>query len=300
MPLVYRPARAQDLATAEALVVTSINDLTERHGFGPMATATPPNFQLFSLKDDADGLWIAEDGGSILGFAWSWVCGDVWFLAQLFVDPAQQGRGIGNELLKLTLEHARKSRAAHKALITFTFNRVSQALYIRHGLFPKMPIYYFAAARERVAAELSKTTLNSMAINDTAAHMKKLAEIEACAVGIAREKHHRYLLQDPTNTGILLCAGSECVGYAYLGSNGHIGPLAVTRVDVLGDAFTTAFNMEDASSTEKISAFLPGTCDSALSLAINHGMRITFPMLLMASPGYGDWTQYLPRNPGFM
>jgi hypothetical protein len=29
-------------------------------------------------------------------------------------------------------------------------------------------------------------------------------------------------------------------------------------------------------------------------------MRITFPMLLMASPGYGTWTQYLPRNPGFM
>jgi hypothetical protein len=37
-----------------------------------------------------------------------------------------------------------------------------------------------------------------------------------------------------------------------------------------------------------------------LSLAVNDGMRITFPMLLMASPGYGVWTKYLPRNPGFM
>jgi ribosomal protein S18 acetylase RimI-like enzyme len=89
---------AKELATTEALVVASINDLTERHGFGSMATASPPNFQLFSLKDDPDDLWIAEDGGDILGFAWSWVCGDVWFLAQLFVEPAQQGRGIGNEL----------------------------------------------------------------------------------------------------------------------------------------------------------------------------------------------------------
>ena len=52
MPLVYRPAHAQDLARADALVVASINDLTERHGFGSMATARPPNFQLFSLKDD--------------------------------------------------------------------------------------------------------------------------------------------------------------------------------------------------------------------------------------------------------
>jgi ribosomal protein S18 acetylase RimI-like enzyme len=179
MPLVYRPALAQDLATAEALVIASINDLTERHGFGPMATASPPNFQMFSLKDDPGGLWVAEDGGDILGFAWSWVCGDVWFLAQLFVDPNQQGRGIGNELIKLTLEHARKSRAAHKALITFTFNRVSQGLYMRHGLFPKMPIYFFGAARERVLSGLPDAPLSRLVIEDTAAHMKALAEIDA-------------------------------------------------------------------------------------------------------------------------
>jgi hypothetical protein len=43
------------------LVVASINDLTERHGFGAMATAHPPKFQLFSLKDDPDGLLVAED-----------------------------------------------------------------------------------------------------------------------------------------------------------------------------------------------------------------------------------------------
>lgn len=300
MALVYRPARAQDLATTDALVVASINDLTGRHGFGSMATSSPPNFQLFSLKDDPDGLWIAEDGGDILGFAWSWVCGDVWFLAQLFVDPAQQGRGIGNELLKLTLEHARKSGAAHKALITFTFNRVSQGLYIRHGLFPRMPIYFLSAARERVIAGLPESPLRIIAIDGTAAHMKKLAEIDVRAVGVAREKHHRYLLNDPGTNGVMLCAGSECVGYAYIGSNGHIGPLAVTQADVLGDAFTTALKIAADRSSGKISAFVPGTCDSALSLAVNHGMRITFPMLLMASPGYGAWTQYLPRNPGFM
>ncbi len=300
MSLVYRLAQAQDLVAADALVVASINELTARHGFGPMATASPPSFQLFSLKDDPDGLWVAEDGGDILGFAWSWVCGDVWFLAQLFVDPVQQGRGIGNELLKRTLEHARKSGAAHKALITFTFNRVSQGLYIRHGLFPKMPIYFFGAARERVMAGLPESPLRSIAIDDTAAHMKRLAEIDARAVGVARAKHHRYLLNDPATTGVMLCAGSECVGYAYISSNGHIGPLAVTRAGVLADAFTTALKMAADDSSEKISAFLPGTCNSALSLAVNHGMRITFPMLLMASPGYGDWTQYLPRNPGFM
>ena len=91
MPVVCRPARAQDLEFADTLVVSSINDLTERHGFGPMAVSSPPRFQLFSLQDDARGLWVAEEDGRFLGFAWSWVCGDMWFLAQLFVSPDHQG-----------------------------------------------------------------------------------------------------------------------------------------------------------------------------------------------------------------
>jgi ribosomal protein S18 acetylase RimI-like enzyme len=300
MALIYRPAQAQDLATADALVVASINDLTVRHGFGTMASLSPPNFQLFSLEDDPDGLWIAEDGGNLLGFAWSWVCGDIWFLAQLFVDPAQQGRGIGNELLKLTLEHSRKSGAPHKALITFTFNRVSQGLYMRHGLLPKMPIYFFDATRERVMEGLRKPPLRSIATDANATTMEKLAEIDSHAIGFRREKHHRYLLNDPATKGVLLCAGSEVVGYSYISSGGHIGPLAVRDADVLGDAFMTALKMAADGSSQKVSAFLPGTCESALCLAVELGMRITFPMLLMASPGFSTWTRYLPRNPGFM
>jgi hypothetical protein len=84
MPILYRPSREEDLERTDQLVVASINDLTQRHGFGPMAASHPPEFQLFSLKDDANGLWVAEEADQILGFAWSWVCGDLWFLAHLF------------------------------------------------------------------------------------------------------------------------------------------------------------------------------------------------------------------------
>ena len=74
MPILCRPAREEDLERSDRLVVASINDLTQRHGFGPMAAAHPPEFQLFSLKDDAGGQWVAEEANEILGFAWSWVC----------------------------------------------------------------------------------------------------------------------------------------------------------------------------------------------------------------------------------
>jgi hypothetical protein len=29
-------------------------------------------------------------------------------------------------------------------------------------------------------------------------------------------------------------------------------------------------------------------------------MRVTNPMVLMANRDFGNWAQYLPRNPGFM
>jgi hypothetical protein len=48
-----------------------------------------------------------------------------------------------------------------------------------------------------------------------------------------------------------------------------------------------------------VSAFLPGVSD-ALGIAVEHGMRITFPMVLLSTRDFGDWTRYLPRNPGFM
>jgi len=300
MSLIYRPARAEDLPKTDALVVSSINDLTERHGFGPMASPSVPDFQLFSLQDDPDGLWIAEDGGKILGFAWSWTCGNLWFLAQLFVDPAEQGRGVGDELLQFTLQHAQKSGAVHRALITFAFNRVSQGLYIRHGLYPKMPIYFFGVARERVMANVPVSQLRSVRIENIAAHRDNLVMIDALAIGVTREKHHRYLLDSPEITGFMLHAGGECVGYAYVSSSGHIGPLAVARADLLSDALTAALKLASDHSTEKITAFVPGTCHKALKTAVDQGMRITMPMLLMASPGYGSWDQYLPRNPGFM
>jgi ribosomal protein S18 acetylase RimI-like enzyme len=164
----------------------------------------PSQLSAVFAEGDPDGLWIAEDGGEILGFAWSWVCGELWFLAQLFVNPTQQGRGIGNELLKLTLHHARQSKAAHKALITFTFNRVSQGLYIRHGLFPRMPIYFPGARREQVTERLPKPPLESVAIGDTPSSIEKLFKIDSRAIAVSREKHHRYLLNYPASTGVLL------------------------------------------------------------------------------------------------
>jgi ribosomal protein S18 acetylase RimI-like enzyme len=297
--MLYRPARVEDLSAAQELVVASINDLTKRHGFGPMASARPPHFQTFCLKDDPDGLWIAEDAGRIVGFALSWACDNLWFLAELFIAPDQQGRGVGQELLRRTLQHASNRGATRKALITFTFNRVSQGLYIRHGMRPRLPIYMLDVASDTLAGRLPAVSLRSEPLADTPAHLDRLASIDATALGVSRSKHHRYLLGDDAMKGIVLYDATDCVGYAYVSRSGHVGPLAASRAEITGAAFGSALALAAGTGAPRVSVFVPGTSD-ALQAAIEHGMRISFPMVLVSDQPFGDWRRYLPRNPGFM
>jgi len=297
--LSVRPARETDLERADELVCASINEITAQHGFDPFATRSPPNFQLFSLRDDPTGLWVAEQDRRLVGFGFSWICGDLWFLAQLFVSPEKQGGGIGAELLKRTLTQAEVSRCAHRALITFAFNRVSQGLYMRHGLFPTVPIYFFAVDTDRLRPRPSRS-LRIEALEDTRRVLRQLADVDGSAFGVSRAKHHKYLMADLTCNGFGLFAGSECVGYAYLSKTGHIGPLAVANNDILSDAFETALSLVVDGGSPHTSASIPATARSAIERAVEQRMRITMPMLLMTDGGFGQWTRYLPRNPGFM
>ncbi|MBB4259771.1 MULTISPECIES: GNAT family N-acetyltransferase [unclassified Bradyrhizobium] len=299
MAVVCRPACSDDLARADELVVASINELTERRGFGKMASSRPQHFQAFSLADDPEGLWVAEDDGDIVGFAWSWVCGELWFLAQLFVAPDRQSDGIGNQLLGKSFAHAVTRGASVKALITFAFNNVSQGLYIRHGLFPRCLIYMVSVPRERLASRLAEPPLRLEPLAAATARFEDLVPIDVSALGVSRAKHHRYLLGDSTTNGFTIHAGRESIGYVYI-SDGHIGPLAVRRPDLVGPAFAAALSLAARSDVATISAFLPGSSEPALKVATDYGMHLTFPMLLMSNRQFGDWVSYLPRNPGFM
>ena len=299
MPIVVRAACAAELARAEELVVDSINDLTVRHGFGSIAASRPADFQAFCLRDDPRGVWLAEDDGEIAGFAVSWVCGRLWFLAELFVAPGRQGQGVGNALLERTLRHASEAGATEKSLITFAFNVVSQGLYVRHGLFPRVPIHVCGAEREGLARRARGSTLRTTSMRSAATDFEMLRRLDLATLGVSREKHHRYLLGDPALEGVFLEDAGECVGYAYVAAAGHVGPVAVMHAHAMAAAFRTALAMAVAGGAPRISAFVPGPSD-ALAIASELGMRFTLPMVLMAARDFGDWTRYLPRNPGFM
>jgi len=298
MPVIFRVARRDELQRLQDLIVVSINDLTERHGFGAMASVRPALFQLFSFDDDPRGLWVAEEDNEIIGSAFSWVCGDLWFLAELFVHPERQKSGVGRELLRRTLRHAEEASAKTRALITFTFNTVSQGLYIRNGLFPRLPMYMFSADCKMLRDSDANGQLKVCRLASRDVGVAAAFDIKT--LGISREKHHRHLLSDPAMQGYMLHENGEPVGYAYVAATGHVGPLAVAAADAMRPVFDAALDIAAQMQSAQVSAFLPGNCEAALGVAGERGMRITLPMVLVSDRDFGDWRCYLPRNPGFM
>ena len=300
MAIRYRPARDADLQPAQELIVASINDLTARHGYGPIASVRPPIFQQQSLADDPRGLWIAEDGDRMVGAVFSWMCDDLWFLAELFVDPAQQGKGVGAELLWRVFAQAEDGKARTRALITFAFNAVSQSLYMREGMFARLPLHMLAGERMHIAAALPATDLRCERIDSIEANGHALDRLDAGALGVSRQKPHRLLIADPAMAGYLFHRGLECVGYAWIAGSGHIGPLAAASHDDMRDVFATALRIATQGQSKRVSALVPGNNEAALDIAARCAMRVTLPMVLASNRDFGDWRRYLPRSPVFM
>jgi GNAT superfamily N-acetyltransferase len=300
MAITLRPIREDELQRAQELIVESINDLTDRHGFGRVASVRSPAFQLFCLQSDRDGFWIAEDSGEIVGSAFSWVCEDLWFLAELFIAPGRQGTGIGRELLLRALDHADRTAAGTRALITFPFNVVSQALYIRHGMFPRLPIYMYSVERKVLRDRIVDEPLKFRRAEASGPDISLMGGLDRSALGVSREKHHRHLLSNAEMKAYLFHENDDYIGYAYIASTGHVGPVVVRTGKAMAPVLGTALKVASEAETDHVSAFLPGCCEAALEVAATHRMRITLPMVLVANREFGDWRRYLPRNPGFM
>jgi hypothetical protein len=165
-------------------------------------------------------------------------------------------------------------------------------------MFPRLPVYMMNGDRSDFLVGNFETPLKYKMTSP--ADIFTLATLDRSVLGVSREKHHSYLLTDPAMKGFLFYEGQDCTGYAYVASTGHIGPVAVTRRDNMGRALDTALRIAAEGQSNQVSAFLPGNCEAALSIAAKHRMRITFPMVLLSDREFGDWKRYLPRNPGYM
>jgi GNAT superfamily N-acetyltransferase len=271
MDVTYRSARAEDLELGVRVVEQAFNELRGRNGLRPVPRREPV-FQRFAHGEDPTGLWVAETEDAVIGFAFSWMRQRFWYLAQLFIRPDIQARGIGQALMSCTLEQAARNGAENRALITLGYNMAATGLYIRNGLYPREPLYRLVAPVVALTGRLAMDP-NTVAtpLGPYSGDHAWLDAMEEAVIGFRRGTQHDFLQRTPGTRALCIDARGRRAGYAYVAAEGHIGPLLAVP------------------EAERILATL-----SPL------GFRIEESMLMMAAHSFGDWTRYLPSSPGIM
>ena len=86
------------------------------------------------VETDPGGCVVAEIGGLVVGYAQAIVRGDIWFLAQLFVQPEVHALGVGQELLRRSMQYGRDRSVRIFSVVSST-SPAAQALYMRSGMY---------------------------------------------------------------------------------------------------------------------------------------------------------------------
>src|ERR1700738_4417564 len=300
MDITCRPAKPEDLEEAERVVQQSGNALLVRHGLQPWPAPPSTAFPKFCLAQDPSGLWVAEDGDTILGFGFSWMSEKFWCLSQLFVRPEAQAKGIGQALLSKTLMQAERNGAANRALITFASNIVSTGLYLKNGLYPREPLYEMAASAEAVAQKLAEAGCVITPIAPCPDAGEWIVRIDRELLGFGRDLHHQFLLGGFAARAVRIEHAGRAVGYAYISARGHVGPLAIAPDADAKAVVTTALRCALEGGATRVSMLVPGRADVVMQTALAVGFRIEEPLVLMAWRPFGNWSNYLPRTPGFL
>jgi ribosomal protein S18 acetylase RimI-like enzyme len=300
MDITYRPAKSEDLDPAARIVQQAYNDLRVRHGLAPTVSLRPPLFQAFCLAEDPDGLWVAEADEGIVGFGFSWMSQNFWFLSQLSIKPETQARGIGQALLSKTLRQAQRSGADNRALITLAYNTVSTGLYVRNGMYPREPLYRLLAPASVVAQNITVTDYDVAPIAPWPEPREWIGRIDEEILGFRRDSHHRFLLSGFAPRAVSIERARRPVGYGYISADGHVGPLAVAADADPKAVVASVVRCALDGRPKQVSMIVPGRADQILGAVSELGFRIDEPYVLMSALPFGDWRHYLPSNPGFM
>ncbi len=127
--VVVRPATVADLVRIREIEVASFSDPWTLAAFRSML-AQP---QVLAR--------VADEAGRVIGYSVAWVVADEAELANLAVDPARRGEGIGARLLDALLAELAARGGATVYLEVRDSNEAAQALYRSRG--------FLAAGRRR-------------------------------------------------------------------------------------------------------------------------------------------------------
>lgn len=315
--LTFRAARPDELTDCAGIWRTSINDYIVPMGQAEIPAETNPITRLFMHLRSTDPerfvVAVVPDGSGerVVAFASAVVRDRLWYLSMLFVLPQYQRAGIGRTLLDRVLP---SDTSVARATATDSAQPISNALYARYGIVPRMPLLSLTGLPQRPDAfgELPSGVV-PLPFDDIAAGsadggpdgfghrvlVDAVDSLDRDVLGAAHPKDHRYLRTESRHGWLYRGPDGTPVGYGYAGEAGRVGPVAVRDEALLGPVLghlTSAVVPRGA-----FALWIGGAADRALVPALRAGFRLEpFPVLLCWDRPFADFGRYLPISPGLL
>jgi hypothetical protein len=220
----------------------------------------------------------------------------------LFVDPLEQASGIGRELLHRTMADA---AGRHLGTATDTAQPISNALYAREGIVPRMPCLHLVGRPEppaalpplpesvlvsrfeRVAGEAGATGAGADAVD------RSVAVIDREVLGYERPVDHAWMRDDGRSGWLFRARDGRPLGYGYTTPVGRVGPIAVLERDLLLPVVGHLLQVVQPPGASSL--WVPGAADEVVTGLLRARFRLEpFPALIHWTRPLADFERYLP------
>jgi GNAT superfamily N-acetyltransferase len=325
--IAYRPPRLEELADCALIWHASVNAYMTRLGHPLPPPVIEPAVRLAEhlLATDPDLFRVAVRPGGpghdrVVGFGIGLQREHIWFLSQLYVMPAEQGRGIGRALLSQILPAAPATGAADEhqveplrpgvlATCTDSAQPISNAMYARLGIVPRMPVFNLVG-RVTVPAALPPLPAGIEAVPleppELVAHRNPASPgrvelshaidaIDRQVLGYAHRKDHLFLRVQGRTGFLYRTSQGEPLGYGYSSQVGRFGPMAL--LDETLTAPVIGHLMRTIETRGAASVWVPGANDRAMVALLRAGLRLEgFPAVFCWTRPFAAFERYLPAG----
>lgn len=328
-PVTYRPGRDSDIAACLAIWRESVDDYQRRLNQPPLPDENAPlrRHLIHMAATDPGRFWVAEtvrpgseSGGAwLVGFSLATVREGLWYLAMLFVLPAVQGNGIGTALLDRAQaghdtppggpavpgpDDALESGIHTWGMATDTAQPISNGLYARRGMVPRLPIWRLSGEPYRWGAvpalppSLEAVAFDAIAANGHAGPRRlgdAVDDVDRAVLGVTHQVDHEFLRRDGRAGFLVRERGGRVLGYAYGSPSGRIGPVAALEPELLPAMVGVAIRRTPLLGT--VAVWVPASADAAVRALLDAGLHFDrFPGLLCWSRPELPFARYVPIN----
>ncbi len=303
-----RPARADDLGGCADVWIAGLDGYGAGVGRQPLAAAPASLIPLLGhlRATDPERFLVAvrtgpDEGERVVAFASALRRADVWFLGMLFVRPGDQARGLGRALLEAVLPA--REEAARLATCTDAAQPISNALYARYGIVPRVPIMELvgrpdtsrlAALPAGIRAVPFEVLGAGAADGPGARHLAAILDaLDRETLGYAHPEDHGFLASTGRLGYVYATGDGRAVGYGYTSPVGRLGPVAVEDETLLPGILGHLLGAVEPAGA--FSTWVPGAAGLGVTALLEAGLRLEdFPGLLCWDRPFADFSRYVP------